>query len=284
MDQAVPRPDASDSARVEQDRTLAAICDHLRAGGGVWLFLDYDGTMVPIARTPDQAIADAPLLQLLTLLARTPGVRTAVISGRALGSLQVLLHIPGLTLAGLYGAEIQMPDGSVVRRGEIADIRQQLDTIRRAWTELIDHRAGFLIEDKGLSVALHGSLADARDANQVLPRARDVIGALPTSAFRILGGERFLEVAPALAHKGATVAWLLDHLPLPDALPVYFGDDDKDAEAFPVIHARGGIPVVVGTHLEASTAVARLASPAQARAWLEKIHAVAEDAFESQHG
>jgi len=28
--------------------------------------------------------------------------------------------------------------------------------------------------------------------------------------FRILGGDRFLEVAPAGAHKGHTVEWLLD--------------------------------------------------------------------------
>ncbi len=275
VDPAVPRPDAGDSTRIDDRAPLEAICNHLRAGGSIWLFLDYDGTLVPIAATPDQAIPDPPLVHLLTRLAQTPNLRTAVISGRALGTLQALLRIPGLLLAGLYGVEIQMPDGRIIRRDEIADIRQQLEAVQRGWMALIDGRPGFLIEDKGLSMALHARFAAARDADSVLPRAREMIAGLPSRQFRILGGERFLEIAPAIANKGETVAWLLDHLPAANALPVYFGDDDKDEEAFPVIRARGGIPILVGAYPAGTAALVRLSSPAEARAWLETVLAVA---------
>jgi len=67
------------------------------------------------------------------------------------------------------------------------------------------------------------------------------------------------------------VAWLLDQIHDPGALPVYFGDDDKDEEAFAVIRHRGGIPVGVGARFPLAQALARLPSPEAARAWLRSF-------------
>jgi trehalose-phosphatase len=86
---------------------LARILRHLHAGGGLVLFLDYDGTLVPIARTPAEAQPDGALLALLADLARAPAFDTIVLSGRPLSSLQAMLPVPGLTLAGTYGVEIR---------------------------------------------------------------------------------------------------------------------------------------------------------------------------------
>jgi trehalose 6-phosphate synthase/phosphatase len=249
---------------------LATIRQHLDAGGRLWLFLDYDGTLVPIARTPDEARPDAGLLELLESLARAPAIRAVVLSGRPLASLQAMLPVPGLILAGTYGAEIQMPGQSTLARAEPGDIRPTIEQVKSVWSELIALRSGFFVEDKGLAVALHARFAEPADADFVLSRARaSAEQSISPDRFRVLGGDRFLEVAPVAAHKGSTVEWLLDHEAWPDALPVYFGDDDKDKEAFAVIRQRGGIAIVVGQRQLSLQVTERLPSPVQVREWLQ---------------
>ena len=253
-----------------ESSVLATIRQHLDAGGRLLLFLDYDGTLVPIARTPDQARPDATLLELLERLTHVPAIRAVVLSGRPLASLQAMLAVPGLILAGTYGAEIQMPGRGTLARVEPENIRPTIEQVRSAWSELITLRFGFFLEDKGLAVALHARFADPVDADFVLPRARsEAMKIVSSDHFRLLGGDRFLEVAPALANKGQTVDWLLDHETFPDALSVYFGDDDKDEEAFAAIRQRGGITIVVGQRQLSSQATERLPSPTQVREWLQ---------------
>jgi trehalose-phosphatase len=84
----------------------------------------------------------------------------------------------------------------------------------------------------------------------------------------VLGGHKFLEIGPALAHKGRTVAYLIDRYPWPDALPLYVGDDDKDEEAFEVIQARGGVAIKVCESPCQTRADGRLESPRDVRRWL----------------
>jgi trehalose 6-phosphate phosphatase len=250
---------------------------YLERGGKVWLFLDYDGTLVPIARTPEEAHPDAVLLNLLERLTQAPTLRTTILSGRHLGSLQKLLPIKGLILAGTYGVEIQWADGTMTRRVEDVQVRPTVERVKQLWTEEILQHKGFLVEDKGQAVALHARFADAEDADAILPRARASAQALlPDGLFRILGGHRFLEIAPAAAHKGKTVEWLLENAPLPGARLVYFGDDDKDEEAFEIILRHGGLPIGVGIPRAPSVAPLRLASPAEVRDWLEQILAATQ--------
>jgi len=102
----------------------------------------------------------------------------------------------------------------------------------------------------------------------VLQAATTVIEEGP---FRLLGGHKFLEAGPRLAHKGQTVSYLLDNSDWPDALPVYLGDDDKDEEAFAAIHARGGVAIVIAAKPRPTQADCRLESPPAARRWLNLL-------------
>ncbi|MBI5290666.1 MAG: trehalose-phosphatase [Chloroflexi bacterium] len=252
---------------------LANTRRQLRAGRHLVLFLDYDGTLVPIARTPDEARPDGTLLTLLNDLTHVSAIHTIILSGRPLSSLQAMLPIPGLILAGTYGMEVQW-GGKLMTRGVTpAQIRPVIAQVKAEWERLTDKRNGFLLEDKGLAVALHARWADPAEADVVLNTAR-VAATQTVSAdnFRILGGDRFLEVAPAAAHKGHTVEWLLDQIHAAGALLVYFGDDDKDEEAFAVIRQGGGIAVGVGQRYELAQADARIASPEIVRDWLRRFY------------
>jgi trehalose 6-phosphate phosphatase len=241
----------------------------------LWLFLDYDGTLADFAPTPEDVDPDPALVELITRLARHSRFRVAVVSGRRLGHVQRLVPVPGVLLAGTYGIELQTPEGKCVDRLPFESVRPTLDVLKPLWSALIAGRNGFFLEDKGWALALHARFADDEETEEVLADARrqaDVKVKQATSGlFRLLGGHKFLEIGPRLAHKGLTVDHLLDQYPWPGALPLYLGDDDKDEEAFGVVKAREGVAVVVASEPRETKADLRLKSPHAARRWLEML-------------
>jgi len=238
----------------------------------LWLFLDYDGTLANFAPTPEHVDPDPGLVDLLTRLAQHPDIRVAVVSGRRLSQLQTLLPVPGILLAGTYGIELQMPEGERINRIAYDTVRPTLNTLKPQWEHLITGRENFFLEDKGWALALHARFAEDDEAEQVLTTARQLAVEMASlELFRLLGGHKFLEVGPRLAHKGQTVDYLLDRYPWPAALPVYLGDDDKDEEAFGVVKARGGVTIVVAREPRSTQADCRLESPHDARRWMQML-------------
>jgi len=246
--------------------------ERLTGAERVWLFLDYDGTLADFAPTPDYVRPDPRVVNLLNKLAQDPDIRVSVISGRQLSQVRSLLPVPRVLLAGTYGIELQTPDERRINRVPYDTIRPALDTLEPRWKNLILRRKGFFLEDKGWALALHARFADEDEAGRVLDVARGMAtGALSSGAFRLLGGHKFLEIGPKLAHKGHTVAYILERYPWPGALPIYVGDDDKDEEAFGVIKAHGGIAILVAEEPRNTEADYHLKSPQAVRDWLETL-------------
>ncbi len=258
--------------------------EFLRQEERLWLFLDYDGTLSEFAPTPDQVIPDEELIALLAKLAEEERVRLTIISGRRLDQIETLIPLQGILLAGTYGIEMRTPDGEYVDRIPYERIRPSLEVLEPLWAHLIAGREGFFLEDKDWALALHARFAEAEEAEIVLAEARKMaeeVAATAPGRFRILGGHRFLELGPLLAHKGRTVEHLLELYPLPDALLLYIGDDDKDEEAFEVIQAHGGMAIVVSDGDRESCANCRLRTPGAVRRWLKGLMSeVVEDMAE----
>src|SRR6476661_4540622 len=68
-------------------RTLATVLGDARQSR-MRLLLDYDGTLVPIARAPELAAPDLELVRLLHRLASEPGIDVDIVSGRSRGQLE----------------------------------------------------------------------------------------------------------------------------------------------------------------------------------------------------
>ena len=167
------------------------------------------------------------------------------------------------------------PSGETIQRVDFDAIRPTLETIKPRWAKIIYGQDGFFLEDKGWSLALHARFARNEVAEEVLAHARQAVDSeLLTDQFRILGGHKFLEVAPRLASKKETVAYLLNQYPLANACLVYIGDDDKDEEAFPLIHADQGVAIKVRQPSQAGRSTEAdffLESPAETLAWLREL-------------
>jgi trehalose-phosphatase len=240
----------------------------------LWLFLDYDGTLVEFTPTLDSLHPDTQVIEVLTRLAGKPRLRLVVISGRPLTAIQALLPVPGIFLAGVYGVELQTPAGEKIDRADHARIRPFLEYIKPQWQEIITGRAGFFLEDKGWALALHADSAADIETMQVIATAWKLLtkASIPEQ-FRMFTGSRYLEIAPALAHKGKAVSFLISRYPWA-AQPLYIGDDDKDEEAFETIHSYHGRTVLVSPHSASPHAMSAdytLESPAAVLNWLRNL-------------
>jgi trehalose 6-phosphate phosphatase len=205
------------------------------------LFIDFDGTLVEIAATPDQVQVMAGLPELLQRVATRLGGALAVISGRPLADLGRLL--PGYygAAAGIHGLERRNASGVVHRLS--AD--PSLDLVWSLVRQFAAVTQGVLIEDKGLAIAIHyrgrPELADAcrRLAEQAILLSKDRL--------TMLTGKMVVELRPRTADKGRAVRAFLAEPEFRDRRPVFVGDDRTDEDGFAVVNELGGTSILVGS-------------------------------------
>ena len=128
------------------------------------LFLDYDGTLVGLAPTPAEAVADAELRALLAgLRARLDGA-VAIVTGRPVADIDHFLAPLRLTVSGLHGLVRRREDGTTSEAEVPADL---LPPVRAAFADFVAAHSGTLMEDKRLSLALHYRQAPHLEASAI---------------------------------------------------------------------------------------------------------------------
>jgi len=241
----------------------------------LWFFLDYDGTLADFAPLPGPSEMEPELVGIIKQLAGMPRFRVTVISGRSLKSLQELIPVAGIFLAGVYGCELQTPAGNRMERGDYSQIRPLLERVKPRWESLIADQPGFILEDKGWTLALHAPDPLPAEAGKLMALARQAARRdLPENIFRWFDSPAYLELAPVEANKGETVNLLYRGFPYPEARLLYFGDDDKDQEAFEVVHAFDGLNIQVSdpeNPFLSPWADYLMDSPHAVRKWLQNL-------------
>lgn len=224
-------------------------------------FLDVDGTLIDIADTPDAVNVDIALLDLIARLHKASGGAVALVSGRALTDLDGLLGALRLPLAGQHGMERRDAAGRLWIHAAPPAAKC---AIKDALSPVLARHPGLLLEDKGLTLALHYRLAPhlASYANRLMMGLAAVAGA----GLEIQRGKRVVEVKPKGIDKGTAVAEYLAESPFRGRTPVFIGDDLNDEHGFAEVNKVGGISIKVGNG--GSNARFRLRDVAAVRRWL----------------
>ena len=218
------------------------------------LFLDFDGTLVALAETPEAIVVPTSLVALLTELHAQLGGALAVVSGRQVDTLDRYLRPLRLPLAGERRDAV----------GHLVALRSpDLDAVLAAANELAAAHPGLLVERKQAAVALHYRQAPTLEALCRETMARAIAG---RPQFEALHGKCVVEVKPAGINKGLAIGAFLNEAPFAGRTPVFAGDDTTDESGFVVVQRHGGIAIKVGTG--PSQALHRLASPQAVFDWL----------------
>ncbi len=174
------------------------------------------------------------------LRARANGA-LALVSGRSLADLDGFFGAPLLAAAGQHGLEQRGADGRPMR---FALHSGSLGAARTRLAAVAARMPGLLVEDKGMSLALH---------YRAVPRLGGYVHRMMRGLARELGppysvqvGKRIVELRPAGFHKGDAIAAFMADAPFHGRVPVFIGDDVTDEHGFALVNALGGHSIKVG--------------------------------------
>jgi trehalose 6-phosphate phosphatase len=228
------------------------------------LFLDFDGTLVELAETPDAIAVPAGLAPMLEQLRRRLDGRLAIVSGRSLADLERHLPLHGIAFSGSHGLELQFADGTRLP----LSLSIGLDDVRARIEAFAAATPGLLVEEKPAGIALHYRLAPEEG-----PRADAFIAALAKErGLAVQRGAMVTELRPTGATKGDAIRAFMTEPEFTGARPLFMGDDLTDEHGFAAAAAMEGAGILVGPERD-SMARYRLGSVAEAARWLREAAA-----------
>ncbi|MEA3033051.1 MAG: trehalose 6-phosphate phosphatase [Sphingomonadales bacterium] len=225
---------------------------------GAALLLDFDGTLVELAETPDAIQFPAELPALVARLSLRMNGRVAIVSGRSLRDLERHLGPLPIALAGSHGVEMRI--GGEVER---SCLPEGLSPAREAVARFAAEDPRLLVEDKPGTVALHFRGAPDREADSAA--FADALAV--RHGLRVQPGNMVVELLPPGVDKGKALERLMAEPSFAGARPWFMGDDLTDEHAFAAAARAGGGGILVGPERETAAAW-RLADVPAARRWL----------------
>jgi len=226
------------------------------------LFLDFDGTFVDFAPTPEAVKLRIGSRELLERVSQRLNGALAMVSGRRIGDLDRFLAPLVLPASGVHGQEFR-PAGGDVR---IRPATPELDVARRRLSKSLLADDPLLIEDKGGAVVVH---------YRVHPELRGRAKALAFTAASglddlfVVEGHYIFEIRQREITKASAIELFADQPNFRKRLPVFVGDDSTDEDGLRAAAKGGGFGIKVGPG--ETQALYRLDGVSDVHEWLAAI-------------
>ncbi|MFC2073141.1 trehalose-phosphatase [Chloroflexota bacterium] len=248
----------------------------VRVASHILLLSDYDGTLTPIVRRPEEAILSPEVREKLRALAKKPAFSLGIISGRSLSEVKTLVELAGIYYAGNHGLEIEGPGLEFIQPAVKAS-QPKIQDLFRQLSSRLGSIEGVIVEDKGLSLSVHYRLVKESEEEVV----GEIFHQITSSQFaegkiRVTSGKKVWEVRPPVDwHKGKAVEIIRKEiktlLELEELLTIYLGDDTTDEDAFRIIHRPQGWSIFVGKENPSSKADFFLNSVSEVETFLSRL-------------
>jgi len=202
-----------------------------------FFFLDYDGTLVPLADKPELATPDEDTLQLLRDMSSIPNFYVAVASGRDRAFLERYLPAD-LTLICEHGACLREPGKEEPVKLVDATTQEELwQTVVDVMEDFESRIPGSRIEHKEFGVVWHYRMAEPIFAQEQARELAETLGGLlQRTALGVTTAKKAVEVRHVGVNKGDAVRHILHEKGFDakhDVL-VTVGDDRTDEDMFRV--------------------------------------------------
>lgn len=215
------------------------------------VFLDFDGTLVELAETPEAVMLAPGLVDLLAKLQQRLDGRLAIVTGRPIAQIDEMLSPLRLAVAGVHGAERRGADGVMHCAPAPSMLAAQICAQR-----LVAQYPLLLLEEKRGALALHYRQAPELEA-LCLEAMTAALQECPGMV--LMHGKMVLELKPAGSNKGTALRDFMQEPPFAGHRPLFAGDDTTDEAGFTFAQEAGGIGIKIGKG--PSAALNRLASP-----------------------
>lgn len=206
------------------------------------LFLDIDGTLVPIAPTPAEVRPSPDLPRLLARVAADLGNALAIVSGREITSIDEVTQGVVPFAAGSHGAEYRLGPGQPIL---LPAPQPDISSLESDVLACLGPLQGLLIEPKRAGLAVH-----YRKAPDLGPRVRHELQSLLARRAQpdlaLLQGDHVVEIRSPAHNKGEAVRRIMGEVAFHSRRPVFIGDDVTDEDGFLAVQELGGTAIIVG--------------------------------------
>jgi trehalose 6-phosphate phosphatase len=226
------------------------------------LFLDFDGTFVDFAPTPQSVKLRLGSRELLERTRDRLGGALALVTGRRISDLDHYLAPLELPASGVHGREVRPAAGDLRKRPFSSDF----DVAKRRLSARLRAGDPLLIEDKGGALVLHFRQHPEQHA-RAETLALEVIAGL--SDLYAVEGHMIFEIRQRGVSKALAIELFATVKPFSSRVPVFVGDDTTDEDGFGAAAKAGGFGVKVGP--EATEAAYRLADVSAVHHWLSEL-------------
>ncbi|KAK9850962.1 hypothetical protein WJX84_003437 [Apatococcus fuscideae] len=224
------------------------------------VFLDYDGTLTPIVKNPDEAFMTEQMRDIVRQLAQL--FPTAIISGRGREKLENFVQLKEMFYAGSHGLDIVGPRDPSSPHEQFAfqpaaRFESTMNTVYDTLSARVRSIPGASVEHNKFCVSAHFRNCNPESWEGVLAAVQTTVAEHPELKYS--KGRKVLEIKPQVEwDKGKALTHLLDALGLDDSsnvMPIYIGDDNTDEDAFRVLRLRAdGMGILVSSKAKPTAA------------------------------
>jgi trehalose 6-phosphate synthase/phosphatase len=210
---------------------LAQALESARTAPSLRLLLDYDGTLVPLARSPEAATPDDELRELLQALAAMPGARVDSVSGRPREPLEAWFGTLNIALWAEHGFW-HRPGPGLAWRAIARPLPDWQDRLRPMLAQFVASTPGSRIEVKTASIAWHFRGAQREHGIRQAHELRLLLGsAFSNQAWGVYEGKKVIEVRLRGADKANVANQIASQL-APETVVIAIGDERTDEDLF----------------------------------------------------
>jgi trehalose 6-phosphate synthase/phosphatase len=211
------------------------------------IFLDYDGTLTPIAKHPELARLPKSTHTLLEKLTVKKQLKIIIVSGRTADFLTKQFQQLNFNIAAEHGA--MYFDRKKKKWATLVnfDPKEWFPTVKQMMQDFTDRVPDSFIEQKKYSLAWHYRQSPTKFASQQAIILKDTLEkAFSNAPVTIQQGKKVIEVKTIEASKGFFIRWYQkNHKNSKNLLSI--GDDTTDEDLFEAIQSLNGIAVRVGS-------------------------------------
>jgi trehalose 6-phosphate synthase/phosphatase len=196
-------------------------------------FIDYDGTLTPIAKLPEMAVLHEKTKNVLKSIVSDKRNKVVIISGRNKEFIDDQFTNLNAILVAEHGYFIKYPEAEWEKSVEI-DLSWK-KKIRPILNDYVDRCNGSMMEEKNASIVWHYRNADEEIASLRINELKDDLYEILKNELKlnVLEGDKVLEVKSILYDKGTVANALLNKENYDFILAL--GDDSTDEDLFRVI-------------------------------------------------
>jgi len=239
----------------------------------IFLFLDYDGTLVPFKDTPTQVATPKEIKKVIKQLIKSPKVKVIIATGRQLHDIKKLMNVKGVSFIALHGLDIETADGMKFCWKLATQARLLIKVIKKDMQKkLIDEKGAFL-EDKELTIVFHYRLLAKNRIHALRETFKKIVHTRDShNILEIINGAKIIEARPKGWNKGKGIELFLARFTaVKNILPLYIGDDITDEDAFRFLGKRGITIYVANTSKRKTSARYWVKNPNEVCSFLQSL-------------